>query len=333
MRALGNLCAACIIILLASCGIQEDRFRIEGRFKNISQGEFYLYNFRNGTRDTLKVMDGSFVYDVELADTTTYVLMFPNFSELPVFAQPGCLVKIEGDVSHLKETVVKGTADNELMTAFRIGTNEMMPPEVRESAGQYIMEHSEAPSSVYMLRRYFIQSITADYQRAYDLCEVLHKAQPTNVELVQLLKLLGGLRNMRTDGSLPHFSAFDTNGREVTDGQLRRKVNVILAWASWNYDSQTIIRQMKTISKEHPGDVSVLTVCLDASETEGKHVFARDSLKWPNICDGLMWDSPVVTQLGLAFVPDNIVSDADGRIVARSLSNSDLKAKIKELLE
>lgn len=333
MKPLRNICVATIIILLGACGVQEDRFRIEGRFKNISQGEFYLYNFRNGTRDTLKVMDGSFVYDIELTDTTTFVLMFPNFSELPVFAQPGSLVKIEGDVSHLKETVVKGTEENELMTAFRIGTKEMMPPEVMESAEQYITDHSEALSSVYLLRRYFIQSVTPGYEKAYDLCLLLHQSQPTNVELVQLLKQLGRLKNMRTEGILPHFSAFDTKGKEVTDGQLRRKVNVIMAWATWSYDSQSVIRQMKTLYADHPGDLGVLTVCLDASETEGKHIFARDSLKWPNVCDGLMWDSPVVTQLGLAFVPDNIVSDADGKIIARSLTNTDLKAKVKELLE
>lgn len=333
MRSLQNLIITSIIILLGSCGIQEDRFRIEGRFKNISQGEFYLYNFRNGTKDTLKVMDGSFVYDVELTDTTAFVLMFPNFSELPVFAQPGCLVKIDGDVSHLKETVIKGTEENELMTAFRLGTKEMMPPEVRESAEQYIVDHSEALSSVYLLRRYFIQNVTPDYQKAFELCELLHKSQPTNVELVQLLKQLTWLKNMRTEGKLPHFTALDTKGREVNDGQLNRKVNVILAWATWNFDSQSAIRQMKSVYNEHPRDVSVVTVCLDASEAEGKRIFERDSLKWPNICDGLMWDSPVVTNLGLAFVPDNIVTGADGKIIARSLKNSDLLTKVKELLE
>ena len=333
MKSIRNLLITSIIILLGSCGIQEDRFRIEGRFKNINQGEFYLYNFRNGTKDTLKVMDGSFVYDVELTDTTAFVLMFPNFSELPVFAQPGSLVKIDGDVSHLKEAVIKGTEENELMTAFRIGTKEMMPPEVRESAEQYIADHSGAISSIYLLKRYFIQTVTPDYQKAYELCQLLHEAQPTNVELVQLLKQLGWLKNMRMEGTLPHFSAFDTKGREVNDGQLKRKVNVILTWATWNYDSQSAIRQMKAIYNEHPADLSVLTVCLDASETEGKRIFERDSLKWSNICDGLMWESPVITSLGLAFVPDNIITGADGKIIARSLTNSELQAKVKELLE
>ncbi len=310
----------------------EDRFRLEGQFKNLNQGEFYLYNFKNGTKDTLKINDGRFVYDVELADTTTFVLMFPNFSELPVFAQPGSLVKISGDVSHLKETEVKGTGDNEEMTAFRMATNDLMPPEVKEKAEEFMKEHPTSVSCVYLLRRYFIQSVTPDYPHALELCSMLKDAQPTNVELVQLQHQLQRLQNMRTEGRLPHFTAIDTKGKRVGDSILNNKVNVIIAWSSWNFDSQNAIRQLKMVYDEHPRDINVITICLDASPSEGRNIFARDSLKWPNICDGLMWDSPLVTDLGLAFVPDNIVTDAQGNIKARSLKTSELRTKANEMV-
>ena len=299
----------------------------------MNQGEFYLFNYRNGTKDTLKIMDGRFSYEAELADTVVYVIMFPNFSELPVIAQPGSVVKIEGDVSHLKETVVEGTEENEQLTAFRMDTKELMPPDVRDRAGQYIEEHSTSASGIYLLRRYFIQHVTPDYARALELCALLLEAQPTNVELVQLKQQLGRLENLRTEGRLPHFTAVDTKGKTVGDSLLRKKVNVIMAWATWDFDSQSAIRQMKRVYNDHPRDLGILTLCLNASESDGRNTFARDSLKWPDVCDGMMWDSPLVEKLGLAFVPDNIVSDADGKIIARSLKNSDLQAKVTELLE
>lgn len=332
MRLYGLLLPACLA-LLVSCGVPEDRFRLEGKFKNLNAGEFYLFSYKNGTKDTLKIMDGRFSFEAELADTSVYVIMFPNFSELPVIAQPGSVVKVEGDVSHLKETVVRGTGENEQLTAFRMDTKELMPPEVKERAGQYIEEHSTSASSIYLLRRYFIQNVTPDYPRALELCSMLLEAQPTNVELVRLKQQLGHLENMRTDGKLPHFTAVDTKGKTVGDSLLKRKVNVIMAWATWDFESQSIIRQMKRVYNDHPRDLGVLTVCLNASESEGRNIFARDSLKWPDVCDGMMWNSPLVDTLGLAFVPDNIVSDADGKIIARSLKNSDLQAKVKELLE
>lgn len=321
------------IVFLSSCGMPEDRFRLEGQFKNLNQGEFYLYNFRDGTKDTLRINDGQFVYDVEMTDTATFVLMFPNFSELPIFAQPGSLVKIMGDVSHLKETEVAGTDDNDMMTAFRLSTAELMPPEVKEKAAEYIKEHPASVSSVYLLRKYFIQSLTPDYQRSLELCKLLKEAQPSSVELVHLHQQLERLRNMRADGRLPHFSAVATNGKRVSDSLLTSKVNVIMAWASWNFDSQNAVRQLKMVYDEFPRDMSVIMVCVDAAQSEGKNIFAHDSLRWPNVCDGLMWDSPVMTQLGLTFVPDNIITDAQGNIKARSLKTTELRTKARELLE
>ena len=322
-----------MLLCMLSCGVPDDRFRLEVQFKNLNQGEFYLYNYRNGTKDTLHISDGRSTYDIEMHDTTTYVLMFPNFSELPIFAQPGSLVKMEGDASHLKETTVSGTPDNDQMTAFRLASNELPPPEQQQMAEQYIREHPSSPSSNYLLRRYFIQNVTADYPHALELCTLLLDAQPTNVELVQLHKQLDRLGNMVTGTPLPHFTATDTNGRTVDESLLQNKVNVILAWATWNFESQNAVRQLKMVWEDHPHDLSVLTICLDASPSEGRNIFARDSLRWPNVCDGQMWDSTLVTKLGIAFVPDNIIVDRQGRIVARSLKTSELRSKAREMLE
>ena len=322
---------SCLALTL-SCGVPSDRFRIEGRFRNTNQIDLYLCNLRDGTKDTLRVTDGRFSYETQLDDTCVYVLMFPNFSELPVIAQPGAVVKIDGDVSHLKETTVKGTTENELVTDFRMAVKDLPQHEVTEQARQFIAAHATSPLSVYLLRRYFIQSVPSDYERAYELCSALLEAQPTNVELVQTKQRLGKLRNMRSEGRLPHFSAKDRKGRVVSDSLMRAKVNVIIAWAAWCYDSHNIIRQMKTLGDAHPHDLSIVTVCLDASESEGRNIFVRDSLKWPDVCDALMWESPLVERLGLAFVPDNIVTDAHGNIKARSLKGSELRAKVKEML-
>ena len=45
----------------------------------------------------------------------------------------------------------------------------------------------------------------------------------------------------------------------------------------------------------------------------------------------MMWDSPLISTLGIAFIPDNIVIDKKGNIVARTLSTNDLKEKIDSL--
>lgn len=327
------LCLFAFALLLGACGVSGDRFRLEGKFKNLNQGEFYIYSLEQGRKDTIAVRDGRFVYDIELPDTVTFLLMFPNFSEIPIFARPGALVKIDGDVSHLKETTVTGTDENKAMTAFRLDTSELMPPEVKERARLFIGDHPESEVSMFLLRRYFIQGTETDYKEACDLCNTLLEARPSNIALIQLHKQLEALQNMKGKGKVPHFSATDTKGRKVGNSQLDSKVNIVLTWASWSFESQNILRQLKKIEKKNPKDLTIISVCLDASTAEGRSTLERDSIDWPNICDGKLWQSPIVRQLALTYVPDNIVADKDGNILARSLKATELKEKVESLLK
>ena len=59
----------------------------------------------------------------------------------------------------------------------------------------------------------------------------------------------------------------------------------------------------------------------------------RDSIRWHNICDGKMWETPILGQLGLYFVPDNIITDSRGKILAHSITTNELDRKIEELLD
>lgn len=326
-----------IIILflfgLMSCGESTNDFRLEGKFKNINQGEFYIYNLETGRKDTIGLNDGQFSYSTPMSDTIVLTLLFPNYSEMPIFAQPGVHLKMEGDVSHLKETKVTGSEDNEQMTAFRLETVDMMPPAVKKKAEEFITKNPQSPISLYLLRRYFLQSVEVDFNKAFQLCSKMLKARPNYLPLVHLHKRLSALSKYRTSGTLPHFSAKDTNGKHVSDSLLKSKANVIMVWASWNSDSQGILRKVRILQREHPKDLSVISICMDVSPDEGARTLRYDSIQWPNICDGKLWDSPMMTQLGFSFVPDNIVVDKQHQIVGRSLRSDQLTEKIESLLK
>ncbi|MCR5270896.1 MAG: DUF4369 domain-containing protein [Prevotella sp.] len=319
--------------LLAACGGSGNRFRLEGQFKNLNQGEFYLYNLEQGTKDTIKVNDGRFVYDVYLNDTVTYALLFPNYSELPIFAMPGATVKMEGDVSHLKETKILGTPDNKEMTDFRLRVNNMTPPEVKKHAQQFIEENPASPLSIYMLQRFFIQDVNPDYALCAQLATAISKAQPEHIAMQHLSRQLNALRNAGAKGKLPQFTAVDTNGRTVSRQQLQSTVNVVIAWAAWSYESQNILHQMQRLQNEYGSDLAIMSVSLDASVEEGRYALDRDSIRWPNICDGKLWESPLVTTLGMTSVPGNIIADKQGNIIARDLSASELEEKIKAMIK
>lgn len=324
------------ILLLSACGADRGTFRMEGEFKGFNQGEFYVYSTDGGIRklDTIGVKGGRFAYQIPLDSTATFVLVFPNFSEIPVLGESGATVEIEGDASHLKEIEVMGTKENEQMTAFRMKVSEMTPPEAIKEAATFIKEHPASLASLYLLNKYFIQTPTADYKQAFELAQAILEAKPEDKKIATLVKQLEGMKALNSNGTLPKFTGTDIKGKPISSGDLYAKVNVITTWATWNYESQNIQRQLKRLEKEKGvNQLKIVSICLDANAKECRKMMDRDSITWCNICDGKMWDTPILTKLGLMKVPDNIITNSQGKIIAHSLPVAELNKKINELLK
>lgn len=323
--------------LLISCGPDGDHFQLTGKFKGFNQGELYIYAADGPSQklDTIAIVNGNFEYHTALDAPRTFVIVFPNFSELPVIGEPGQEVTVNGDASHLKEVEVKGTKENEAMTSYRLQTSQMTPPEVAKAAETYITEHPLSLTSVYILNRTFIQSQTPDYDKALQLTTTILQASPDNQNhaVARLKQQLEGLKRFKDNAQLPRFTATDIDGQTVTNADLTAKVNVISTWASWNYDSQNAQRKLKRLEKDHGSQLRFVSICLDASRKDCRKNMDRDSIRWHNICDEKIWETPVLDQLGLYFVPDNIITDSKGRILAHSITTNELDKKIEELLQ
>ena len=324
-----------LLLLLASCGAESGRFRIEGRLANMNQAEFYIYNMDGGSLrlDTIKVVDGRFIYETDLEHQGTFVILYPNFSDQVVFGESGAVVEMVGDASHLKDMEVTGTDDNDLMTAWRIQANTLTPPEVNKSAVEFIKEHPASIVSNYLLSRYLILDDTPDYQQAEELSLLLQKEQPQNGRLLNLSKLLAGLKNYQEGKKLPDFSATDINGKRVSRESLNGELNVICLWATWNYDSQSILRKLNKLRRDYGSRLTLLSICLEPSVKDCRRFVERDSMRWSHVCDGRMWESPLVTKLGFSNMPGNLFVDRHGKIVAVDVKNKDIEEKVKSFLK
>lgn len=321
--------------LLLSCGPGGNSFRIEGRLRHMNQGEFLVYSPDGGINgiDTIKVHEGRFAYETALRDEATFVVIFPNFSELAVFGKPGNTVSIKGDASHMKEIIVKGSEDNEEMTKLRMVINRLTPPEIPKAVEAFIKEHRSSLASIYLLKRYFIADPQPDFRKAAILTKMLLEMQSGNGQLIELDKQLKGLQGISLK-LLPKFSAKDVKGRSVSEGDLKAKVNIVTAWASWNYQSTDMQRRLKEKKKKYGDKLAIISICIDGSPADCKRtVVDRDSLKWSTVCDGRLWQSPLLSKFGFSDIPANVIADSKGRIIERNLSPMKLDEKIEGLLK
>lgn len=323
------------LLLLGSCGVDSDRFRLEGRLRNMHQGEFWVYSTDGGIDgiDTIPVREGRFVYEIPMRSPSTLVIVFPNYSELPVFARPGAEVDIKGDATHLREMAINGTDENGEMTKLRMELNRLMPPEVPGKVEEYIRENPESEVSVYLLQRYFLQEDAADYKRAMALVELMLKEQPNNGRLIEWKKQLPALCRGMVKAKLPAFTASDVKGRTVTQDELKKKANVLTVWASWSFQSTDMQRRLIRLKKDYGERLGVVSICLDARPQDCRQRVERDSLPWKTVCDGRVWQTPLLAKLGISEVPASMVIDSRGVIVARDLAPQELEDELKKMLK
>jgi hypothetical protein len=240
---------------------------------------------------------------------------------------------MEGDASHLREVTVTGTKDNDRLTDFRLRVADKTPPEAEKEAAEFIKDNPASPGCLYVLNRYFLLKASPDYKKTVGLLDAMAKASPGNLQLQELKKRAQGLKSLKVGSVLPDFSAVTTTGSRITKADLWGDVNVISTWTSWSYDSQGIQRQLRKLRKEFGSRLQLVSICLDGNTNECKQTMKRDSITWSVVCDGKMWQTPIVSQLGINAIPDNIVTDKNGKIIARGLPLTELQKEIEKKLK
>lgn len=316
---------------MVSCGSDSRHFKIDARFSQIDQGEFYLYSPDETLQgfDTVQLQGGRFVYSLDCERPGVLVIVFPNYSEQPIFVEPGKQVKIKGDVTHLKEMKVTGTQDNKLMNGLRELMARNTPTEMVAHARQFIEDHPASAVSTWLLQRYFLQGDSIQFTEASRLLTLMHESQPENYFLLRLEKQISQLAATDIGQPLPAFETTDVNGRSVSNKDLD-SLAIIHPWASWQASSTAVLRDLNQWAKQHPKRCSVLALSLDGNKEACRKIVERDSLDHVIIvCDGKMLESPLVQDLGIYSFSDNIICK-NGRIAERSLTRESLTKRIEE---
>ena len=255
-------------LVCTSCGTDSRHFRIDGRLLHLNQGEFYVYS-PDGTingLDTIKVQAGRFSYEVACDRPMTLMIVFPNFTEQPVFAQPGKSVDLKGDASHLKEMTVKGTKDNELMNKFREMIRNAAPPEMKKCVQLFVQDHPESRVGAYLVDRYFIHDANPDTKTAVRLVDLMIEKQPENGYLKRQKRQLTASFVATKGADIPNVLGTTVDGKTIGRVQLTKApVTVVCALATWKYESMSQFRRLAAYAASQQGRVAVVGVSIDAS--------------------------------------------------------------------
>ncbi len=323
------------ILLLCACSQPKNRFTFEGSIAGVNNANFYVYceDGNSGKIDTVRVDGGSFRYERTLTEPTVLTLLYPNFTQTYIVAEPGTTITMNGDATKLGEADITGTEENELLTQFRQKIAGKSDTEARMAAADFVRSNAKTLAATAVFRRYFAAAQSPDPAVTLPLLDELRKAQPRNTSLVRLEKRLRPTLSTSVGKPLPNLTLKTLEGKEITTTSLKGRPTLIAFWASWGGFDRQLLSALSRIQKAHSGQINLLGISLDADSHECKERLRRDSLRFDVACDGLAFNSPAVVPFGLRNVPTNILTDADGRIVARDLKPQELEEHVTRLLK
>lgn len=317
------------LFLLASCTGHPKEVRLEGEFAHLEQGKFLIYSTDEALDrlDTLHIEDGRFSYTLPTTQPATMHILYPNQSELVVFATPGADILVKGDAQNLSEVKVTGSEDNECYTMFRQETNGKSLAEAKGIAHDYILQYPTLAMSRYLLTTYFLCDTAVSAREATELYDSLCRACPDDLALSKLSTHVRSIGKIRVGQPLPDFAltlkpGHGGNGAEervLKRDDCKGKPLLIIFWASWKGGSMSAVYRARRLRRELKGkrkEIEIISYSLDADEKKLSTLEERDSIDFPSYCDFRSFASPLVQKWGIRELPYFILVNADGRIVA-----------------
>lgn len=132
------------------------------------------------------------------------------------------------------------------------------------------------------------------------------------------------------------FTQNDLNDKPFTLSSLRGKYVLVDFWASWcvpcRAENPNVVKAYNTLKGKN---FEIVGVSLDYPG--GKAVWAeavkKDGLPWIHVSDLKGWKNEVAVLYGINSVPQNLLINPEGVIIAKNLRGEDLTEKLKALIK
>lgn len=131
-----------------------------------------------------------------------------------------------------------------------------------------------------------------------------------------------------------NFSQPDVNGKLLSLASLRGRYVLVDFWASWCLPCRSENPALlKTYQRFKGKGFEILGVSLDVQQAPWLKAIADDGLTWLQVSDLRGWQNEAAKLFKIKYIPDNILIDPQGRIIAKDLHGDALAQKLQALLE
>jgi thiol-disulfide isomerase/thioredoxin len=134
--------------------------------------------------------------------------------------------------------------------------------------------------------------------------------------------------------TLPDIKGKGIGGDSLSVRSIDAKYILVEFWASWCPPCRGFNPELvRVYDRFHANGFEIFSISLDQEPSKWQGAVKKDNLHWPyHICEFKGWDSYWAKQYNIESIPNNILFDKNGNIIARGMEPAQL-AKLLETLK
>lgn len=208
----------------------------------------------------------------------------------------------------------------------------LMFGQTKDELIQEIKQKPKEISSIRLIQR--VGGYDPDYKEMSALFKNLDKKVQKSTEGKAFKFYLKRLENASVGKKAPGITQLDLQGNPYSLQDLKGKYVLVDFWASWcppcRKENPNLVA---TYAEFKDKNFEILGVSLDKDMNSWKKAIADDNLTWKHISDLQHWNNGAAATYGIKAIPQNVLVDPNGIIIAKNLHGDDLKNKLREILK
>ncbi len=323
-------------MVFAFFACNKNTYKVDVEITNANGKTAYLQKIINNETvnvDSCIIENNKAVFNLNKSnDNDVYHLFIKGWRRALPFFTDNNDVTINGDFNAYHKVAITASETQNILDELNRKINDSDDNNIKLLISEYVKNNSESSLSPYLVYK---------YKWAFNLGE-LKKLSTLFAEnnyfgykgkLTEYIELLE-----RTDVGKDYidFTLNNTEGQEISISDIvkNNKLVMIDFWASWCPDCRVENPNVVAVYNDFKDKgLEIVSVSLDTDKDAWLKGIKEDNLYWENHLSDLKgWNCVPASEYGVAFIPQNVLINNEGKIVAKNLNGEELKAFVSRYL-